>query len=88
MQQSNSQLLSAVVNRRRQRDHGDQEEGFVESDHTGRLERGQDVADEPVCQQEVHQPVQGDHRRRFPDQGGDGRRPDRHDAGEQASARS
>lgn len=62
-----SQLLSVVVNRRWQRDHGDQEEGFVESDHTGRLERGQDVADEPVRQQEVHQPVQGDHRRRFPD---------------------
>lgn len=63
-------------------DHGDQEKGAFESDHLGRFERRQDVADEPVYQQEVHQPVQGDHRRRFPDQRSDGRRSARYHAGE------
>lgn len=63
------------------RNHGDQEEGASESDHTGRFERGQDVADEPVRQQKVHQPVQSDDRCGFPDQRGDGRRSDRHNAG-------
>eukprot|EP00958_Prasinococcus_capsulatus_P010963 scaffold1076_cov342-Prasinococcus_capsulatus_cf.AAC.2 len=41
---------------------------------------GQDLADEPVREQEVLQPVQGHDRRRLPYQGGAGGRPPRHDA--------
>lgn len=61
--------------------NGDQEEGASKSDNFGRFECGKNVADEPVRQQEVHQPVQGDNRCRFPDQRSDGRRSDRHYAG-------
>jgi hypothetical protein len=43
-----------------------------------------DVAHEPVCQQEVQQPVQGDNWSGLPDQGGDGRRQARHHAGKTA----
>ena len=41
----------------------------------------QDVADEPVCEQEVQLPVQGDDRRRLPHEGGRGGRAPCHDAG-------
>lgn len=44
-------------------------------------QRWQDVADEPVRQQKVLQPVQGNHWGRFPDQGGANRRPCRYHAG-------
>ena len=45
------------------------------------LQGGEDLLDEPVCEQEVQQPVQGHHRSRLPDQGGDGGRPAGHHAG-------
>ena len=45
------------------------------------LQSRQDVADEPVCEQEVQLPVQGDHRRRLSDQGGRRGRASRHYAG-------
>ena len=45
------------------------------------VQSGQDVPDEPVCEQEVLQPVQGHHRGRLPDQGGQGGRQARHHTG-------
>jgi hypothetical protein len=39
-------------------------------DHPGRQRCGQDLADEPVRQQEVLQSVQGHHRGRLSNQGG------------------
>ena len=39
-------------------------------DHLGGQRGRQDLPDEPVCQQEVLQPVQGHHRGRLPHQRG------------------
>nr|ACG47796.1 ras-related protein Rab7 [Zea mays] len=47
------------------------------------LKGRQDLADEPVRQQQVQQPVQGHHRRGFPHQGGPDRRPPLHTAGQE-----
>ena len=43
-------------------------------DNFGRQWGGKDVTDEPVREQEVQQPVQGNNRGGLPHQGGDGRR--------------
>ena len=49
-------------------------------DHPWRQWGGKDFIDEPIRKQEVQQPVQGHHWRRFPYQGGDGWRQAGHDA--------
>lgn len=45
--------------------NGIPQEDTVEGDHPGRLWGGEDLPHEPVCQQEVQQPVQGHHRCRL-----------------------
>lgn len=61
--------LNSTVHIRALTRHQDEyaQEGPAEGDHPGRQQRRQDVAHEPVRQQTVLAPVQGDDWRRFSD---------------------
>lgn len=59
---------------------GDQEKGSAEGDHPRRQQRRQDLADEPVREQALLEPVQGHDRGGLPHQGGRHRRSGRDDA--------
>ncbi len=59
---------------------GFEKEGAVEGDYPRRQWCWKDFFDEPVCEQEVQQSIQGDNWSRFSDEGGDGGRPISDDA--------